>query len=255
MSSPRRSPRAWRLWGPGDAAPGASAAATTCSASSAAAAWRASTACSTTAAGASSRSSSCGAAATSSTHARARALFEREFHTLAQLVAPARDRGLRLRHRRRPAPFYTMELLDGGDLRERSPLPWREACALLLDVCSSLALLHSRRLRAPRHQPAQRALHRDGHAKLIDFGAMVPMGPGGAGRRHAAVRRARGRAPLDARRAHRPVLARRDALLRADRAHAVSGARLRRAARGVERAAAAALAARRRTSRRRSTRW
>ena len=39
-----------------------------------------------------------------------------------------------------------MELLDGQDLRELAPLPWREACALLRDVASSLALLHARRL-------------------------------------------------------------------------------------------------------------
>jgi hypothetical protein len=38
-----------------------------------------------------------------------------------------------------------MEVLDGGDLRERAPLPWRDACRLIYDVCSSLALLHARR--------------------------------------------------------------------------------------------------------------
>src|SRR5579864_3776301 len=73
------------------------------------------------------------------------ALFEREFMTLAQLSHPrvieVYDYGIE-----NGAPYYTMELLDGGDLRERSPLPWREACALLLGVCSSLALTHSRRL-------------------------------------------------------------------------------------------------------------
>src|SRR5688572_6524583 len=72
-------------------------------------------------------------------------LFEREFHTLAQLAHPrviaVYDYGVD-----EGGPYYTMELLDGGDLRERSPLPWREACELMFDVCSSLALLHSRRL-------------------------------------------------------------------------------------------------------------
>ena len=43
-------------------------------------------------------------------------------------------------------PFYTMELLDGEDLRDLSPVPYREACAYLRDVASSLALLHARRL-------------------------------------------------------------------------------------------------------------
>src|SRR5688572_11316013 len=73
------------------------------------------------------------------------ALFEREFHTLSELSHPriieVYDYGID------PAgPYYTMELLEGKDLRERAPVPWREACELLYDVCSSLALIHSRRL-------------------------------------------------------------------------------------------------------------
>src|ERR1700743_2513383 len=74
------------------------------------------------------------------------ALFEREFHTLAQLSHPhvigVVDYCLLVEG----APYYTMELLDGGDPRERAPLPWREVCRLMFDVCSALALLHSRRL-------------------------------------------------------------------------------------------------------------
>jgi tetratricopeptide (TPR) repeat protein len=104
-------------------------------------------------------------------------LFEREFHTLAQLSHPrvirVYDYGID------PAgPYYTMELLDGGDLRERSPVPWREACELIFDVCSSLALLHSRRLVHRDVSPRNVRCTRDGHAKLIDFGAMVSMGAG-----------------------------------------------------------------------------
>jgi hypothetical protein len=106
------------------------------------------------------------------------ALFEREFHTLAQLSHPrvieVHDYGID-----DAGPYYTMELLDGGDLRERSPLPWRQACELLFDVCSSLALLHSRRLIHRDVSPRNIRCTRDGHAKLIDFGAMVPMGIGG----------------------------------------------------------------------------
>ena len=45
-------------------------------------------------------------------------LFEREFHTLAELSHPrviaVYDYGIEA-----GAPYYTMELLDGGDLRER----------------------------------------------------------------------------------------------------------------------------------------
>jgi hypothetical protein len=73
-----------------------------------------------------------------------------------------------------------MELLDGGDLRDRAPLPWREVCRLLFGVCSSLALLHSRRLLHRDISPRNVRCTRDGQAKLIDFGAMVPMGAGGA---------------------------------------------------------------------------
>jgi Protein kinase domain/AAA ATPase domain len=106
-------------------------------------------------------------------------LFEREFHTLSQLAHPrviaVYDYGVTS-----SGPYYTMELLDGGDLRERAPMPWREACELLFDVCSSLALLHSRRLLHRDISPRNIRCTRDGKAKLIDFGAMASMGSGGA---------------------------------------------------------------------------
>ncbi|HKU40201.1 MAG TPA: protein kinase, partial [Polyangiales bacterium] len=103
------------------------------------------------------------------------ALLEREYHTLAQLAHPriieVYEYGVDER-----GPFYTMELLAGTDLDAGGRLPWRRACALLHDVASSLAILHARGL-----------LHRDlslrnirctpeDRAKLIDFGAMAPMG-------------------------------------------------------------------------------
>ncbi|HEX4474840.1 MAG TPA: serine/threonine-protein kinase [Polyangiaceae bacterium] len=104
-------------------------------------------------------------------------MFEREFHVLSSLSHPSiievydyavDDAG----------PYYTMELLDGGDLREQSPLPWQRACALLYDVCSSLALIHSRRFVHRDIGPRNIRCTNDGRAKLIDFGAMVPMGYG-----------------------------------------------------------------------------
>jgi ABC-type transporter Mla MlaB component len=108
------------------------------------------------------------------------ALLEREFQTLAQLRHPhviaVHDYGLLADN----TPYYTMELLDGGDLLDRAPLPWREACRLLFDVCSSLALLHSRRLLHRDITPRNIRCTRDGRAKLIDFGAMAPMSAGGA---------------------------------------------------------------------------
>ncbi|HMI92012.1 MAG TPA: protein kinase, partial [Polyangiales bacterium] len=106
----------------------------------------------------------------------ARRLFEREFHTLVQLAHPriieVYEYGIDAE-----GPYYTMELLDGGDLRELAPLDWREACKVALDVCSSLALLHSRGL---VHRDVSTRNVRYTHsrtAKLIDFGAMMPMGP------------------------------------------------------------------------------
>jgi ABC-type transporter Mla MlaB component len=104
------------------------------------------------------------------------ALFEREFYTLAQLSHPSvievHDYGVGS-----VGPYYTMELLDGGDLGEHAPLPYRALCDLMVQVCSSLSLLHSRRLVHRDISPRNVRCTRQGVAKLIDFGAMVPMGP------------------------------------------------------------------------------
>lgn len=107
--------------------------------------------------------------------ARRRELLEREYYTLAQLAHPSiievyeygvADTGA----------YYTMELLDGGDLSSCEGWSWQRTCAALVDVASSLSILHSRGL-----------LHRDVSArnvrrgenervKLIDFGALSSMG-------------------------------------------------------------------------------
>jgi tetratricopeptide (TPR) repeat protein len=107
--------------------------------------------------------------------ARRAVLLEREYYTLAQLAHPriihVYDYGVDER-----GPYYTMELLDGADLDSLGRQPWQKACAILRDVASSLAILHSRGL-----------LHRDlsarnvrcdsvGRAKLIDFGALSSVG-------------------------------------------------------------------------------
>ena len=104
------------------------------------------------------------------------ALFEREFHTLAQLSHPSvievYDFGVD-----RGGPFYTMELLDGGDLNTRGPLDVRTCCGLISQVCSSLSLLHARRL-VHRDVTARNVrCTQDGRAKLIDFGAVAAFGP------------------------------------------------------------------------------
>src|SRR5687768_4889062 len=53
------------------------------------------------------------------------ALLEREYRTLASLKHPrvitVHDYGIDAE-----GPYYTMELLDGEDLKSKSPLPWRE---------------------------------------------------------------------------------------------------------------------------------
>src|SRR5687768_9458098 len=65
------------------------------------------------------------------------ALFQREYVTLEQLAHPSvvevYDYGID-----EQGPYYTMELLEGSDLRRLAPLPWRAACRLLREVASAL---------------------------------------------------------------------------------------------------------------------
>ncbi|HVW24436.1 MAG TPA: serine/threonine-protein kinase [Polyangiaceae bacterium] len=102
-------------------------------------------------------------------------LFEREFHTLVQLAHPrivrAYDYGVDGEQ-----PYYAMELLDGGDLRELSPLPWPEVCTIAYEICSALSLLHSRGVVHRDLTPRNIRRTASGQAKLIDFGLLSPMG-------------------------------------------------------------------------------
>lgn len=105
----------------------------------------------------------------------ARVRFMREYYALSELRHPriiaVYDYGVD-----RGVPYYTMELLDGHDLSELSPLPYREACGYLRDVASSLALLHARRLLHRDVSPRNVRRTSTGHCKLLDFGAMMPFG-------------------------------------------------------------------------------
>jgi serine/threonine protein kinase len=87
--------------------------------------------------------------------ARRKASMEREFHTLAQLRHPriieVYDYGTD-----NDGPYYTMELLDGTDLDKGGRVAWPEACALLRDIASSLAIVHSRGL-----------IHRDVSGRMV----------------------------------------------------------------------------------------
>ncbi|MEY4581739.1 MAG: hypothetical protein RL701_6442, partial [Pseudomonadota bacterium] len=102
-------------------------------------------------------------------------LFEREYHTLASLnhacIVRVFDYAADV-----DGPFYTMELLVGGDIGLRAPLPYGEVCRVLRDVAAALALLHARRL-IHRDLSARNVwLMPDGAVKLIDFGAMATFG-------------------------------------------------------------------------------
>ncbi|MGD8863278.1 MAG: AAA family ATPase [Myxococcales bacterium] len=105
--------------------------------------------------------------------------FEREFHTLAQLAHPriidVYDYGIDAQ-----GAFYTMELLQGADMRELSPLPWRVVCRHLREVATSLALLHARKLVHRDVTPRNVRMTPDGHCKLIDFGALTDFGDQGS---------------------------------------------------------------------------
>lgn len=114
-------------------------------------------------------------------------LFEREYHTLAQLdhpcVVKVYDYGVD-----DEGAYYTMQLIRGVSLRDRGMLPWRSACMVLRDVASALAVLHARRW-LYRDPSPRNVMCVDGTdaAILIDFGAMSPLG---------AARRMVGTAPL-----------------------------------------------------------
>ena len=101
-------------------------------------------------------------------------LFEREYHTLSQLSHP-RIVEVYAYHVDPQGAFYTMELLDGGNLRSLSPLQPQRACVLMRDVCSALCLIHSRRLVHRDISPRNVHCSADGLAKLIDFGALMGM--------------------------------------------------------------------------------
>ncbi len=107
-------------------------------------------------------------------HAR---FFEQEFLALQQLSHPRIVEVYDFRREQAGGAFYTMEWLDGGDLLELSPLPYKKLCVLLSDVASALSLLHSRRLVHRDVTPRNVRCSNDGHAKLIDFGAVAPYGP------------------------------------------------------------------------------
>src|SRR5215510_6083945 len=77
-------------------------------------------------------------------HPRTLALFRQEFHVLTQIAHPnvvaVDEYGFD-----GDQPFYTMELVVGDPVDQLAPLGWQALCAILLDLCSPLSLLHARR--------------------------------------------------------------------------------------------------------------
>ena len=101
--------------------------------------------------------------------------FEREFHVLASLDHPQIIRVFDY-GKDKLGPYYTMELLEGQDMRQAAPLPFKKACIYLRDIATSLALLHARRLLHRDLSPNNVRLTKDGHCKLLDFGALAGFG-------------------------------------------------------------------------------
>jgi tetratricopeptide (TPR) repeat protein len=104
--------------------------------------------------------------------------FRREFHTMAGLVHPniveVYDYGVS-----KEGPFYTMELLEGQDLRALGRCAIDVACSLLRDVASALALVHARHLLHRDVGPRNVRRSGDGAAKLLDFGVLASSGVAG----------------------------------------------------------------------------
>ncbi|HEX4355353.1 MAG TPA: serine/threonine-protein kinase, partial [Polyangiales bacterium] len=102
-------------------------------------------------------------------------LFESEYDTLARLSHPCivevYDYGID-----KHGPYFTMELLDGQDIGELEPIPFRAACGYLRDVASSLALLHTRRRLHRDLSPRNVRITSDGRCRLLDFGTMANFG-------------------------------------------------------------------------------
>ncbi len=104
--------------------------------------------------------------------------FRREYHTLASLAHPRIVKVFEYGVDSVGA-YYTMELLDGDDLRARGGIEYRKACLLLRDVASALALLHSHRLLHRDLSARNVRCTSDGHAKLLDFGVLCTVGSSG----------------------------------------------------------------------------
>lgn len=113
--------------------------------------------------------------ATAAERALQEALFAREYHTLIRLKHPrvleVFDYGVS-----EAGPFYTMELLEGQDLHQLAPLPYRDVCAHLCEIASVLVLLQTQRLVHRDISPRNVRITPAGCARLLDFGTLHAFG-------------------------------------------------------------------------------
>ena len=106
--------------------------------------------------------------------------FRREYHSLATLKHPRVIEVFDFQVDPERGPFYTMELLDGRDLKELvGELSLKEVCRLLRDVAAGLAMLHTHGIVHRDVAPKNVRCTADGHAKLIDFGVSANVGAAG----------------------------------------------------------------------------
>lgn len=120
-------------------------------------------------------------------HARHPALvdhFRREFSVAQSLVHPAIVRPEEFVTEGN-SHFFTMPVLPGGHVGERSGEPWSDALRRLLPVCDALAYAHRKGVVHGDIKPQNILLDESGAACLTDFGAAVlpDAADGGRGRR------------------------------------------------------------------------
>lgn len=76
------------------------------------------------------------------------------------------------------SPVLVMEYLEGGTLgdvlRARGTLPWRDAAALVRDVCAGVEAIHAAGIVHRDVKPSNILLDADGTAKVGDFGIALP---------------------------------------------------------------------------------
>ena len=99
-----------------------------------------------------------------------RARFAREARTLARLEHP----GIVAVHDFGTTPdgdgYLVMQLVSGGSIADRLPLPVADALAIAIDLCDALAYAHGRGVVHRDIKPENVLLGDDGRARLTDFG-------------------------------------------------------------------------------------